>query len=141
MSQRRLFCNVAEELYKAGELEKAEEILDRCQECVPEANYPFDLSYLRTGNELAVVQMVDLYYRLGADEKATEMAWKFGNELLSSIRFYLEFYDFARSNYEEGCQYLYYLTDIMRTSGRTEDADAMEKKLEDVVNEVIAAES
>lgn len=141
MSQRRLFCNVAEVLYKAGEYDKAEEILDKCMESVPESHYPYDLSYLRTGNEFAVVQMVDLYYRLGADGKATEMALKFGDELLSSIKFYLEFYDFARSNYEEGCQYLYYLTDIMRTSGKTEEADALEKKLEDTVNEVIGMES
>ncbi len=137
MSQRRLFCNVAEELYKAGEYDRAEEILDKCQACVPESSYPLDITYLRTGNEHAVVQMIDLYYRLEAKEKATGLAVRFGNELLSSIKFYLEFYDFAQSNYEEGCQYLYYLTDIMRLGGETAAADELESRFEAVVKEVI----
>ena len=118
VSQRRLFYNVAEELYEAGENAKAEEMLDRCQECVPEQNYPLDLSYLRTGNEYAVVQMVDLYYRLGADEKATALAKRFADEI-----------------FEDGCQYVYYLTDVMRMGGATEEADAIEKTMDNTVTE------
>ena len=138
MSQRRLFYNVAEELYEAGEMAKAEEILDMCHECVPESTYPLDLSYLRTGNEYAVVQMVDLYYRLGAADKATALAERFADSMMSSIRFYVEFYDFARSDFEDGCQYIYYLADIMRLGGASEQADAVEKKLDDTVAEVVS---
>ena len=138
LSQRRLFYNVAEELYEAGENAKAEEILDKCQECVPESNYPLDLSYLRTGNELAVVQMVDLYYRLGATDKATALAEKFADGLLSSVGFYMEFYDFAKPNFEESCQYLYYLTDIMRAGGETAAADAIEDRLDAMVDEYVS---
>lgn len=138
MSQRRLFYNVAEELYEAGEMAKAEEILDMCHECVPESTYPLDLSYLRTGNEYAVVQMVDLYYRLGAADKATALAERFADSMMSSIRFYVQFYDFARSDFEDGCQYIYYLADIMRLGGASEQADAVEKKLDDTVAEVVS---
>lgn len=138
MSQRRLFYNVAEELYEAGEMAKAEKILDMCHECVPESTYPLDLSYLRTGNEYAVVQMVDLYYRLGAADKATALAERFADSMMSSIRFYVQFYDFARSDFEDGCQYIYYLADIMRLGGASEQADAVEKKLDDTVAEVVS---
>ena len=138
MSQRRLFYNVAEELYEAGEMAKAEEILDMCHECVPESTYPLDLSYLRTGNEYAVVQMVDLYYRLGAADKATALAERFADSMMSSIGFYVQFYDFARSDFEDGCQYIYYLADIMRLGGASEQADAVEKKLDDTVAEVVS---
>lgn len=141
VSQRRLFYNVAEELYEAGENAKAEEMLDRCQECVPEQNYPLDLSYLRTGNEYAVVQMVDLYYRLGADEKATALAKRFADEMMDSIRFYAQFYDFARSDFEDGCQYVYYLTDVMRMGGATEEADAIEKTMDNTVTEAVGSAS
>ena len=137
LSQRRLFYNVAEELHEAGKDAEAEEILDMCQECVPESQYPLDLSYLRTGNEFALVQMVDLYYRLGATEKATDLAERFAEGLLSSVSFYLEFYDFAKSDFEDGCQYVYYLADVMRSGGATEQADALEQRLEDIWTAVV----
>ena len=50
----------------------------------------------------------------------------------------MEFYDFAKSNFEEICQYLYYLTDIMRAGGETAAADAIEDRLDALVDEYVS---
>ena len=57
------------------------------------------------------------------------------------IRFYAQFYDFARSDFEDGCQYVYYLTDVMRMGGATEEADAIEKTMDNTVTEAVGSAS
>jgi hypothetical protein len=49
-------------------------MLDMCQECVPEENYPLDMVYLGFTNEYWVLEMIDLYYSLGEREKAERLA-------------------------------------------------------------------
>ena len=101
MSQRGVFLNVAKEQLKADHPERAVELLDRCQECVPESVYPLDMSYLGFINERNVLEMIALYYDAGAPEKGLDLAKRFVDELLVSAKFYMEFYDYARSNFEE----------------------------------------
>ena len=61
---------------------------------------------------------------LGETEKARELAVEFFNELLVSSRFYLEYYDYAQSEFELCGQYVYYLQDIADTFG---DKDLAER--------------
>ena len=134
MSQRGVFLNVAKEQMKAGYPERALEVLDKCQECVPESVYPLDISYMGFINERNVLEMVALYYDAGAPDKGLALAQRFADELLVSAKFYMEFYDYARSNFEETCHYIFYVADILKQNGDNEEAEAMEKSLDDLVS-------
>ena len=95
---------------------------------VPDSNYPLESITLGfSTNDYMVTQMVSLYYKLGAREKALELARKMGGELLVTAKFYLEFYDYADSDFELVGQYLYFLADEMEKGGDAEEA----KKLTD----------
>ena len=87
LSQRQLFVNVAKELIEAGQNDKAVEILDMCQECVPEEVYPLDMSYYGFANEYMVADMVQLYYDLGEKEKGRELLGRFASALCESVEF------------------------------------------------------
>ena len=65
-----------------------------------------------SGNDYMVVQMADQYYKLGQPEKARELAVAFGDELMQSIMFYMQFYEYARSDFETSVNYLYFLVDF-----------------------------
>ena len=91
LSQRLLFVNVAKELFEVGEIEKAIEILDMCQECVPEENYPLDMSYLGFSNEYMVADMIQLYYDLGEKEKGRNLMERFTPRLNDSMEFFARF--------------------------------------------------
>ncbi len=136
MSQRGVFLNVAKEQLKAGYPDRAVEVLDKCQDCVPESVYPLDISYMGFINERNVLEMIALYYDAGAPDKGLALAQRFVDELLVSAKFYMEFYDYARSNFEETCHYIFYVADILKQNGDTEDGEAMEKSLDDLVSSV-----
>lgn len=112
LSQRCLFVNTAKEMIKAGYNDKAIEMLDMCQRCVPESAYPLDISYLNYGNELMILDMVELYYFLNEQEKAADLAIRFTDKLLQSINFYMDFYDFAKSEFEHNSKIVLMTADI-----------------------------
>ena len=87
LSQRQLFVNVAKELMEAGMNEKAVEILDMCQECVPEENFPLDMSYCGFTNEYMVADIIQLYYDLGEPQKGRELIERFAPQLCQSLLF------------------------------------------------------
>ena len=122
LSQRLLFVNVAKELMEAGENEMALEILDMCQECVPEHNFPLDMSYLGFSNELIVAEMIQLYYKLGENEKGRDLLERFTAGIGESLRFFEKF-DTAQKEYATAAEYLTWMLgicqdevyDVMRT--------------------------
>ena len=125
MSQRGLFVNAANAFLKAGEKDRALEMLEKCQRVVRRESYPLEsIPVGFSGNDYMVCEMVDLYYRLGEVDKARELAVDFFNELLVSSRFYLEYYDYAKSEFELCGQYVYYLQDIADSRG---DKDLAER--------------
>ncbi|MCM1502254.1 MAG: DUF2723 domain-containing protein [Bacteroidales bacterium] len=133
MSQRGLFVNAAKEMLKDGRPDRAIGLLDKCQECVPVENFPLNMSYLGFINEHNIFDMISTYFIAGAPEKAVDLAERFAVEIQESALFYLEFYDYAKSEFNETCKYMYYLADILKQNGYAEKGDEMEKSLEDMV--------
>ena len=130
LSQRQLFMVVANALIDIHEDEKALEMLDLCQECVPAETYPLETIPLGfIGNDYMVMQMVETYYFLGDAEKGRDLALRLGSDLLSSARFYLEFYDYATSEFDSCSRCILYLSDIMKEYGDTEAASRLEDTL------------
>ena len=112
LSQRQLFVNVAKEMLKTGDLAKAVEMLDMCQECVPAENFPLDMIYLGFSNEYMVLDMVETYYEAGAGDKALELAGRFADELMTSAGFFLNNYDLTRREFDTCYTTLSYLADL-----------------------------
>ena len=137
MSQRGLFVNAATAFLKAGERDRALEMLDKCQQVLDRKSYPLEsIPVGFSGNDYMVCEMVDLYYRLGQADKARDLAVDFFNELLVSSRFYLEYYDYAQSEFELCGQYVYYLQDIVESAGDKELAAKIGNNFEALMNYV-----
>ena len=130
LSQRQLFVNVAKEMLKINDKERAVEMLDMCQECVPEVNFPLDITYLGFINEYMVVDMIETYYDAGAPEKALELAERFSNQLFDSLYFFLQYYDFAKREFESCYNNLQYLADLTEHHGDKEFADGINSRFE-----------
>ena len=123
LSQRQLFVNVAREMMKIGDEERAIEMLDMCQECVPEENFPLDMIYLGFSNEYMVVDMIELYYEAGVPEKARDLAARFVCDLLVSANFFLNNYDLAKREFDTCYSSLSYVAEVADYYGDTEFAE------------------
>ena len=122
LSQRNLFVNVAKEMLKIGDKERAVEMLDMCQECVPEENYPLDITYLGFSNEYMVLDMIETYYRAGAYEKALDLSRRFTEELFVSTEFFLQNYDAAKSEFDACYNCISYASELADHFGDKEYA-------------------
>ncbi|MGM9765480.1 MAG: hypothetical protein ACI3ZO_03890, partial [Candidatus Cryptobacteroides sp.] len=121
LPQRELFVTTANALLKNGDKERALKILDKCQESLPEDVWPLESIPLGfTTNDYMVINMIAGYYKAGAPDKAAELGRKLGNGLLESVRFYLDFYDYANQECETAIQFIYYLVDELEKGGDTE---------------------
>ena len=122
LSQRQIFVNVAKEMLKAGDAERAVELLDMCQEYVPVENFPLDMTYLGFSNEMMVVDMIETYYKAGADEKALELSRLFVDELFISMNFFLEYYDFTKREFETCYTCISYIESLSKHFGHEDFA-------------------
>ena len=108
LAQRQIFVNVAKELVEVGEYDKAIEILDMCMECVPEKNFPLDMTYLEFNNEYWVTDIIVMYFTLGEREKAMDIMSRFMQQLMESKAFYSEFAS-AEGKYRNVNKYIEYM--------------------------------
>lgn len=131
LSQRQIFSNVAKELLKIGDTERAIEILDMCMECVPEANFPLDMSYYGFVNEYMVLELIEDYYAAGAPEKADELALRFVDELYKSMRFYIEMA--YEREFESIVQYIQYAADLTAFYERDEVSEKIRESYAEIV--------
>ena len=136
LSQRNLFVNAAKEMLKIGDNERAIELLDMCQECVPAENFPLDLTYLGFSNEYMVLDMIENYYKAGANDKALALAEKFSEELFESSVFFLENYHNSKHEFESCFNCISYMSDMGDHFGHEEFA----QKLRDRFNKMLEIE-
>ena len=136
LSQRQLFVNVAKEMMKIDDPERAVEILDMCQECVPEENFPLDQVYLGFSNEYMVLDMIGLYYEAGQPQKAHDLAQRMVDQLKGSLIFFMDNYDYAKREMEV-CYVA--LNDIADMADFYDDKELV-KEIEDFFSEVVGSE-
>ena len=114
-----MFVTCAEAFMKAGEDDRALEMIDKAAEVMQ--HYPIETVSLGfSGNDYMIVLMIEDYYRLGQPDKARQLAMELGTGLLQSAKFYIEFYDWARDEFEVVGQYVYFLADVMKQGGDTD---------------------
>ena len=133
LSQRLLFVNVAKEMLKIGDKERAVEMLDMCQECVPEANFPLDITYMGFSNEYMVADMIETYYMADQPEKALELAERFSGQLFESLYFFLQYYDFAKREFESCYNNLKYIAELAEHHGHKELSDSINGRFESLL--------
>jgi hypothetical protein len=139
MPVRGMFSNCAEAFMKDGMNDRALEMLDKCQEVMhryPLCAIPIGFS----GNDYMVVRMVEQYYKLGEPAKAQALALGMGEELLDAAKFYLEYYDYAKSDFELCANYLYFLSDALKEGGDAELGEKLTKSLTDIVHSAFPTE-
>ena len=112
LSQRNVFVNAAKEMLKIGDKERAIELLDMCQGCVPEENFPLDITYMGFSNEYMVIDMIETYYQAGDAEEAMELSKRFADELFVSVEFFLQYYDMAKREFDACYNCISYLADL-----------------------------
>lgn len=136
MNIRNIFVQTALGLYEDGENEKAIQILDKMQYVMTPENFPLNTSILYSINEYTVLQAVELYFKLGAKEKAVSLAGKFAQETVDGITLFAKPYKdsfMSKSDLENSYSLYGYLLDLLNRNGAKEEAD----KLEFQVNEVL----
>ena len=112
LSQRNVFVNAAKEMLKIGDTERATELLDMCQECVPEENFPLDITYMGFSNEYMVIDMIETYYLAGAKDKALELSQRFMDQIFKSLEFFLEYYEQAKREFDACYNCVSYLAEL-----------------------------
>ncbi len=134
LSQRQLFVNVAKEMLKIGDKERAIEMLDMCQECVPEENFPLDQTYLGFSNEYMVIDMIETYYKAGANNKALELAKRFIDEIFGSTIFFLDYYDYAKREFESCYNCISYVADLSDHYGDSQYATEVRERFNNLLD-------
>ena len=134
LSQRGLFVNAAKEMLKIGDKERAVELLDMCQECVPEENFPLDMTYLGFSNEYMVIDMIETYYDAGAEDKALALAEKFMDEIFVSTEFFLNYYDYAKKEFESCYNCISYVAELTDHYGDGEFAENIRQRFNSLLD-------
>jgi len=140
LSQRQLFLTVSNALIDIEEDAKALEMLDLCQEVVPEENFPLETLPLGfSGNDYMVAQMVENYYYLGAADKARDLGIRMCTSLLETARFYLEFGSLGTAEFETAGRILLYIADTMKQCGDEELSDQVVDRFESLLRSATGA--
>ena len=130
LSQRQIFVNAAWEMLKIGDKERAIELLDMCQECVPEENFPLDITYMGFSNEYMVIGMAEAYYAAGAPDKAEALLRRMLDPLMASFEFFAGFEDYSSHEFEKVYNYLEYMAQVASEGGSKEFVDELMTRFE-----------
>ena len=136
--QREIFVKTADALLKKGEKQRAIEILDKCQESIPASTFPLESVCLGfAGNAIYVGNIIKDYYEAGAPEKARTLAKLYGDGLVKSANFFLDFYQEGESEFQYCIELLYDLTDTLTKNGDKELAATFNKIVDDKIKTLI----
>lgn len=137
VSQRLLFANAAEAFLKAGEKERALEMLDKCQVNIPKEVYPLEtipIGFLE--NDLVVIRLVECYYKLGEKEKARKLAKEYIDEFLPTLSFYTNHFEYSKEDFEICIRCSLYLNEVLTASGEDKLAEEFDEKMDKIVRSV-----
>ena len=135
MSQRAVHVAAAAAFIKAGENDRALEMLDRCVENVPFETYPIESVCIGfSSNDYMVTTMADYYFKLGSEEKGMAIADAFSDSILDTMRWLYEFYPYTKSDFETCGNYVYYMSEVLRKAGKTEKAAELETRMQNLLS-------
>lgn len=138
MSLRNLFVSAANAFIAAGENDRAEEMLDKCQSVLDPEKYPYDNSILGWGsNALFPIEMVKDYYAIGKPDKARALALELSDGLTESMRLYcgnnLAFYHYYHLDFKYNYFLIVNLADVVKDAGDDKLAGEIENKIDELL--------
>ncbi|MDR1683604.1 MAG: hypothetical protein LBS25_09535, partial [Candidatus Symbiothrix sp.] len=77
---RIIFSQLAQRLVQAGDMERAEQAVDKCLQVIPSYNVPYD--YYSTG------ELADAYHRMGKEEKANKLYTELADISMRNLDWY-----------------------------------------------------
>ena len=132
---RDLFATTASALIDRGDKKRAEEVLDKCIEVLPERNFPYNVAMFRSLNEWSMLTIIGDYFLIGQPEKALALGDRFADETIKTILYFSTPIgpkpDDILSNklYEDAVNTYLYLVKLYNAHGRQDAAKALESKL------------
>ncbi len=129
---RDMFYNTARKFYENGDTARAVELLDRCIECMPAESFPYNISWLRSLNELSVLRIMELYLKCDRKEEAEKVARRFAEETTKTLRYLTSPYGddvISGKLAEDNFTLFSYMLDILETTGSKDLADALRADL------------
>lgn len=135
LSYRNMFVCAAEAFMKAGQNDRAVEMLDMCNEVM--AQYPLETIPVGfPGNDYMVINMVKDYYLLGQADKARALAGSFSEDLLRTAAFYFDFYDWGQDEFETAGYYIYALAEELKKGGDAKMSSDMVGRFNEMIGAV-----
>ena len=135
MSLPNLFVTSADFYLKLGQNDRVKAILDKY--CQVMKNYPMEAIPIGlSGADLATIDIIEDYLRIDCVDQARSMALEYSKEILTSAAFYLEFYKYAKADFDQCSSFIYYFANRLRQNGVEDLADQVEGLLDDMVKTV-----
>ncbi|MHC1779941.1 MAG: DUF2723 domain-containing protein [Bacteroidales bacterium] len=136
---RNIFSQTAKALIKKGENAKAIEVLDKMQEIMIPSQFPLNGSILKSLNEFAVMESIDVYLAAGAREKGMALANAFNEETFKSIELFATPYGgrfLSKSDIENNLAYIYFVIEVFKNRGAEKEGAELEKRVEALINKL-----
>ena len=127
---RNHFMDLVEALLAAGEVEKAEEMLDMCMAVMPQKNFPYNAAVFGSLNEYTMLNLINEYIRCNAIDKAKVLADKFVNETVKVTKYFGQSWPSDSGMLDEkkvktNLQYIYYVNNLFVNCGEESFANEM----------------
>ncbi len=128
---RDMFVSTARIFIERGDTQKAIDLLDRCIDIMPEKNFPYNIAWMRSLNEISLVRMVDAYFQCGEDEKAVNLAKKLGDAFSQGIAYFSNPGGkvINQKFVDDQVSLFYYLIDILERNDSKDMAELLQKEL------------
>ena len=135
MSIPNMFVTCADFYIQLGQKERAKALLDKC--CQVMRYYPKEaLPIGLTGADISNIAVIENYLRIGCVEEARQLAQDYSKEILSAAAFYLEFYKYAGSDFDQCRSFIGYFANRLRQYGVNDIADNTENSLQTMIQAV-----
>ncbi len=128
---RTIYYMAAMDWYRKGNLSKVRSLLDRCFEVMPDETFPYNVSALGSANEVIMVYLIDLYFKVGEREKAYTILNSMVDQTLGAMSFFSTpcthtadgFLDL--NQFRSNLDVVDLLADMLRDNGEKEMADKL----------------
>ncbi len=129
---REMFSKVSNKLIESGKVDQAEVVLDMAIDIMPGKNFPYNISFLRSYNELSLIDMMEQYLMIGKSEKAIVLADQFVEETLQMAKFFATSYgssSLSTKEVDSNVTLLYYVINIFERYDQKEFANSVKRRL------------
>ena len=135
MSLPSMFVTCSDFYLKLGQDERVKAILDKYRQVMQ--HYPMEAIPIGlSGADLAAIDVMENYIKIGCVDEARSMALEYSKEILTTAAFYLEFYRYAKSDFDQCSSFIYYFANRLRQNGVEDLADQVENLLDQMVKSV-----